>query len=297
MTLNCLTPADKMPWPRRNPFEVNPAFERLGQPSEASAAHFAVDAQLPAYQVHKHGRLSQGDGQAGHADEAALKAMASLYRIQTGLAVPADAVALTQTLAEDFVILHDESHRGFVVRYLSVCFASNWRPDQKLGLNFAQIHAPIAQNSRLLAAREGIEKIAFRQSPILRHIWLISPTASLWQNPADRVPHWKKANAQGKDDPVGLLSSLCFRVERQTTLPLPEIGRAIFFIRVLVCSLRDVLQIDKTRATMLSEALATMSPEFARYRGMQEVRRPLIAALRVFDGETASGIATRKARQ
>lgn len=325
MTLSHLTPAEIMPWPKRHPFEVKPALERMCQSGQMKDSHFAVDERLPAYQKMKQSRLLQADdrtGQAGAPDQEVLEAIANEYERQTGLRVNACAApfsetlsqrlsqTLSQTLAEDFVILHDEPGRGFVVRYLSVCFASNWRPAQKLNLGFTQIHAPIPHNDRLLAARPGIEEIAFRQSPMVRYVWLLSPTTDLWQNPDDRGLNWtqvlKRAQENSKDDdpkdddpkdddpkdddpkgddPKGddyirLLSSVCLRVERQTTMPLPAIGRAVFFVRVLVCPLLDVLQMDETRAKVLSDALATMSPEFAKYRGMEAVRWPIVAALR-----------------
>lgn len=301
MTLSHLTPAEIMPWPKRHPFEVKPALERMCHSGQMKDSHFAVDERLPAYQTMKQSRLSQTDertGQAGEPDQEVLEAIANEYERQTGLKVNANAAmssktlsqTLSQTLAEDFVILHDEPGRGFVVRYLSVCFASNWRPAQKLNLGFTQIHAPIPHNDRLLAARSGIEKIAFRQSPMVRYVWLLSPTTDLWQNPDDRGLNWaqvlERAQENSKDDDpkgdgsIGLLSSVCLRVERQTTMPLPAIGRAVFFIRVLVCPLLDVLQMDETRAKVLSDALATMSPEFAKYRGMEAVRWPIVAALR-----------------
>lgn len=296
MTLSHLTPAEIMPWPKRHPFEVKPALERMCQSGQMKDSHFAVDERLPAYQKMKQSRLLQADdrtGQAGAPDQEVLEAIANEYERQTGLRVNACAAPfsetlsqrLSQTLAEDFVILHDEPGRGFVVRYLSVCFASNWRPAQKLNLGFTQIHAPIPHNDRLLAARPGIEEIAFRQSPMVRYVWLLSPTTDLWQNPDDRGLNWtqvlERAQENSKDDdPIGLLSSVCLRVERQTTMPLPAIGRAVFFVRVLVCPLLDVLQMDETRAKVLSDALATMSPEFAKYRGMEAVRWPIVAALR-----------------
>jgi len=301
MTLSHFTPAEIMPWPKRHPFEVKPALERMCQSGQMKGSHFAVDERLPAYQAMKQSRLLQADertGQAGEPDQKVLEAIANEYERQTGLKINANAArfsgtlsqTLSQTLAEDFVILHDEPGRGFVVRYLSVCFASNWRPAQKLNLGFTQIHAPIPHNDRLLAARPGIEKIAFRQSPMVRYVWLLSPTTDLWQNPDDRGLNWgqvlERAQENSKDDDpkgddsIGILSSVCLRVERQTTMPLPAIGRAVFFIRVLVCPLLEVLQMDETRAKVLSEAMATMSPEFAKYRGMEAVRWPIVAALR-----------------
>ena len=277
-----LTPAAQMPWPVSAPFRVIPGLSRLATEGQSIDGLLWRHERVPAYRVLKEARLLQGDGQAGRADPGVLEAIAAHVKEQTGLIVPADPIALTRHLPEDFAILHDEPKRGFVVRYLSVCFASNWSPASKLGQDFAGVHAPVADNKALLAARAGIESVAFRQAPMLRHVWLLSPSADLWQSPEQRAPRWAQTLAHHSDGSPGLLEQVFYRVERQTTLPLPEIKRAVFFIHVMVCPLIDVLKCQSDRAGVLADALASMSPAFAAYRGMDTLRDPMIMALRLF---------------
>lgn len=71
-----------------------------------------------------------------------------------------------------------------------------------------------------------------------------------------------------------------YRVQRQTTLPLPALRRGVFFIRVLVAPLTDVLAVAPARAGELCDALASMSEAVVAYRGMAAVRERLCAELR-----------------
>lgn len=276
------TPADLMPWPVATPFRVAPGLSRVDSKQTVLDTIFWRHDRQPDYQVFKEQRWRQCDGQAGVADPQVLEAIAAQERHQTGHLIAADARALSTHLPEDFVILHDEPDVGFVVRYLSVCFASNWSPADKLGLGFAGVHAPVADNQALLAARAGIESIAFRQAPMRRHVWLLSPSPVLWQDPHERAPRWTQTLANAAQCEQSLLSQVHFRVERQTTLPLPSIKRAVFFIHVMVCPLMEVLRLDACRAKQLADALDSMSPAFLAYRGMTTLREPLTLALRAF---------------
>lgn len=276
------TPAELMPWPVKAPFRVAPGLGRLDGPEPDLDTLLWRHDRLPDYRAYKAKRLRQGDGQAGEPDPRVLEAIAAQEKHQTGHVLAADPMALSENLPEDFVILNDESDVGFVVRYLSVCFASNWSPADKLGLGFAAVHAPVADNRALLAARAGIESIAFRQAPMRRHVWLLSPSSDLWQDPTERAPRWAQTLTNAANGEQSLLSQVHFRVERQTTLPLPAIKRAVFFIHVMVCPLIDVLQLNACRAVQLADALESMSPTFLAYRGMTTLRDPLVRELRVF---------------
>lgn len=276
------TPAELMPWPVQTPFRVAPGLRRLDDPESDPDTLLWRHDRLPDYRAYKALRLGQSDGQAGEPDPRVLEAIATQENQQTGQFIAADPMALSKHLPEDFVILHDEPEVGFVVRYLSVCFASNWSPADKLGLGFAAVHAPVADNRALLAARAGIETIAFRQTPMRRHVWLFSPSPDLWQAPNERAPRWAQTLTNAAQGEHSLLSQVYFRVERQTTLPLPAIKRAVFFIHVMVCPLIEVLRLDACRACALADALDSMSPAFVAYRGMTTLRDPLTRALRAF---------------
>lgn len=280
--MTTLTPAHDMPWPVTRPFRMHPVLKRLPAAPEVDRPPlFVRDALAGSYADEKAAVLQAlgPDALPGEPDAEVLRTIALAYAAQTGVQLRADAETLVKGMQEDFVILHDEP-AGMRARFLAVCFPSNWNPAEKLGLDFTAIHAPVADNALLQAAAHGIVDMAFRKAPMLRHVWLLTPGADLSQHPEARRVRWDDALLQtGASDSGRLIDQVFFRVERQTTLPLPAHQRAVFFIRVMVCGLVDVLSLEPGRATVLREALHSMSDAVVRYRGMQTVRERLLKEL------------------
>ena len=289
--MNTLTSATQVPWAVSSPFRMRPGLARLAPGGHAPAeppALFVRDALASAYAGHKRAALQahRVRCQIGQADPAVLQAIADAYAAQTGVVLAPEADALALGLQEDFVILHDEPDgeagaRTLRTRFLSVCFPSNWSPAEKHGLDFAAIHAPVADNALLQAGGKGIVDMAFRQAPMLRHVWLLTPSGDLPQHPETRRTRWEDALAAA-DAPGAsgrLIDQVFYRVERQTTLPLPALQRGVFFIRVMVCPLTEALGAGPGRAAQLAEALASMSEAVVAYRGMGAVRERLCAEL------------------
>ena len=285
MSAAVCTPAAGMPWPVVSPFRMRPGLSKLGaapDPSPAASPDlFLRDAQAAVYADHKRRVLDAlpARGLIGEADPAVLQAIADAYAQQTGMVLAPQARALAEGLQEDFVILHDEAD-AMRTRFLSVCFPSNWNPAEKLGLDFGAIHAPVADNALLQAGGRGIIDMAFRQARMLRHVWLLTPGGDLAQHPETRRTRWEDALAAADAAGGRLIDQVFFRVERQTTLPLPALRRGVFFIRILVAPLADVLAVAPARAGELADALASMSEAVVAYRGMTAVRERLCAELR-----------------
>ncbi|MBT9551249.1 MAG: DUF3445 domain-containing protein [Hydrogenophaga sp.] len=288
--MSVLTPATQVPWAVSSPFRMRPGLARLASAHDtrdAAPPLFVRDPQASAYAEHKRVSLQQHRArcQIGEADPAVLQAIAAAYERQTGIVIAPEADALAQGLQEDFVILNDEPEGEAVARttmrtrFLSVCFPSNWAPAEKLGLDFAAIHAPVADNALLQAGGQGIVDMAFRQASMLRHVWLLTPNGDLAQHPETRRTRWEDAVAQADSTGQRLIDQVFFRVERQTTLPLPALRRGVFFIRVMVCPLTEALAVSPGRAGELREALLSMSEAVVAYRGMAAVRERLCAEL------------------
>lgn len=286
--MHTLTPATHMPWPVLSPFRMRPGLARL-VPAAEPAPHSAPDAPTPlflrdtlapAYAAQKQAVLQAHRERAliGQPEPAVLQAIATAYAAQTGVALAPTAESLALGLQEDVVVLHDEPD-AMRTRWLSVCFPSNWSPADKLGLDFSAIHAPVADNALLQSGGKGIVDMAFRQASMLRHVWLLTPSGHLPQHPETRSTRWEDTVAQADATGQRLIDQVFFRVERQTTLPLPALRRGVFFIRVMVCPLRAALQVAPTRAAELHAALASMTDAVVAYRGMTGVRPRLLAEL------------------
>ena len=250
-----------MPWPVTTPFRMRPNLEKL----DSDAPALLLRDELADVYQRERARVMAAHG----------------ARARVGTP-NAEALAAIQDLApspqEDFVILKQDRDTLYT-EYLSVCFPSRWDPREKLGLDFAAIHAPVADNQTLIAAGPGIMTMAFMKQPMLRHVWLIVPSASLDQHPDKNEAWWTEALR----DMSPLLTNLFFRVERQTTWPLPHLQRAVFFIRVMMSPLVDVLATTPGRAAELAASLRSMTPEIVAYRGMTEAIPRLLAELDSFE--------------
>ena len=276
------TAAHALPWTVASPFKMRPGLARL---EEATVNLFLRDHLAERYSERKRQLLNEQPDHVllGEADAQVLIEIAKHYQLQTDINLAANAEALTLGMQEDFVILHDEvNDQGSEMRtrFLSVCFPSNWNPSEKLGLNFHAIHVPVADNTILQAGAKGIVDLAFRKNTMLRHVWLLTPNSDLPSHPLQRPRLWADAIEQAGDGL--LLEQLYFRVERQTTLPLPDLKRGVFFIRVMVAPLVEVLRVEPNRAAQLAEALASMSENVLAYRGMTATLPRLLQELASF---------------
>lgn len=277
------TPAQVIPWTVASPFKMRPSLSRI---AESSVSLFLRDELAAQYAERKQQLLNEDRPRVllGEADAQVLVKIAQHYQIQTDIKLVPHAETLTLGLQEDFVILHDElqaENYDLHTRFLSVCFPSNWNPSEKLGLNFHAIHAPVADNTLLQAGAKGIVDLAFRKNTMLRHVWLLTPNSDLPSHPLQRPRLWADAAQQAGNGL--LLEQLYFRVERQTTLPLPELKRGVFFIRVMVAPLVTVLRVEPERAQQLAEALASMTANVLAYRGMTEALPRLLNELERFE--------------
>ena len=300
LNVDWLTPAERMPWPVTTPFRMRPNLEKL---DPVAPALLLRDELADVYRRERARVIAAHPERAlvGSADNETLNAILGLApspaaRERVGVSAMAgtrqDDSASHQSphpiplprgergqdvalaIQEDFVILkqHQETLR---TEYLSVCFPSRWDPREKLGLDFAAIHAPVADNQTLIAAGQSIMTMAFMKQPMLRHVWLIVPAASLDQHPEKNQAWWSEALA----DPSPLLPRLYFRIERQTTWPLPHFQRAVFFIRLMMSPLVDVLNTVPGRAAELAASLRSMTPAIVAYRGMTEALPRLLTEL------------------
>ncbi len=285
--IDWLTPADRMPWPVVAPFRMRPNLEKLDADAPALLLR---DGLADVYQRERAKVLATHPERAmvGRADGSVLECIQNLAskRHAVGASeaaknghsqlppLPQTPAQTASALQEDFVILNHEADT-LRTEYLSVCFPSRWDPREKLGLDFAAIHAPVADSEQLRAAGPNLMTLAFMKQPMLRHVWLISPSASLDQHPDKNEAWWAEALA----DPSPLLPRLYFRIERQTTWPLPQFQRAVFFIRIMMCPLLDALSVGAGRAAELAATLRSMTPTIVAYRGMTDALPRLLAEL------------------
>ncbi len=104
---------------------------------------------------------------------------------------------------------------------------SHWAPEQKVGLHFAQVHAPVADNAVLLAAGDALARLVSAPTRWERFVWTVTPRPTLNAHP-DLQPaaHWQAVDADG------IAAQAWWRTERQTFIPAPQAALAVFTILV-----------------------------------------------------------------
>ncbi len=255
-------------------FDAGPALDAVA--AHAAAEHpqaWQVDAdggwharQL-ATTVHADGRIEQLEaGRFGLGDEIArcLAPLPAAWR-RAGL--------LSLAFAEDFAVIDGRPGQAGRIPWLAVCLPSHWAPEDKLGRPFAEVHAPVADNTLLLRAAHSLARLVTGTDRWERFVWNVTDHPRLHQHPA-RAAH-TSAQPRWSQTPV---QQAWFRSERQTFVPVPGAGLAVFTILVDVQPLARVLT-SPARAQALHGAVSTMSEAVLAYRGLGTVREPLLAWL------------------
>ncbi len=191
---------------------------------------------------------------------------------QPGVARLADALALS--CQEDIVIMQATADADRA-ELLHVCFPSRWDPRAKLNTGFASIHGPIPRNEALIQAGRNVMRALLTKGPFIRFGWSLTLDPRLDHHPDSALP---PVPDDIFADPARLAARTFLRMERQTTYPMPDLGRALFSIRTYVQPLSEAVQ-DSGRRTRLAHILSTLEPEVAAYKGLARMQAPLVAWL------------------
>ncbi|HWD38661.1 MAG TPA: heme-dependent oxidative N-demethylase subunit alpha family protein [Fimbriimonas sp.] len=148
------------------------------------------------------------------------------------------------------------------VGYVNVCNPSHWRPTDKIGLSFFESHLPVPGFERINAVAPAMVDAMVRKGPFVRFVWGLESD--------DRLNHHLEA-PPGEDEDVWygrrFEEGLFVRTERQTLWPLPEVGAALFVIRVYVRPADEVRR-DPGSWDALVRAVDSMSPAAKEYKGL-----------------------------
>ena len=175
----------------------------------------------------------------------------------------AELVALVQ---EDVVVLRRLPDGGSAAIAVHVSVPSGWRPERIHGAGFGAIHGPVPDFAKHPQAERSMVDAMVERGPYVRFVWTVSADDFLDHHPEEgrRAP-WRA-------DGPGFL-----RVERQTTIPLPGLGAAIFLIRV---HLYPFAELSAEERATLARALTAMPPHVAAYKGLADVTPVVLEVLR-----------------
>ena len=244
------------------PFRMQPGLRRLA-PSDAQLV--TLD---PASRLHAEKLAVMQSGQSRHTVPGfdASPAIAAMRE-----RLPSE---LPPELAyeQDFAVLDGETG---TLKWLCVCVPSHWAPEEKIGLDFGAVHAPVADNQLLVASGSHLVKLATSGECWERFVWTVTPSARYDQHPRRHAREpWPDAL-----DPHEFARNLWLRAERQTFFPVGRGTRqSVFTIRVMLQPLADAVA-SPGAARKLHEALSTMSDAVLAYKGLAPARDPLLAWL------------------
>jgi dimethylamine monooxygenase subunit A len=173
---------------------------------------------------------------------------------------------------QDFAVLDGETGK---LQWLCVCVPSHWAPEDKVGLDFAAVHMPVADNKLLVGASSHLVKLATSGECWERFVWTVSPSSRYDQHPRRHPREPWPAAAD-----VGAFGENCWlRWERQSFFPVGAgTHQAVFAIRVMLQPLREAITAPGA-ARKLHDSIASMSQAVLEYKGLAPAREPLLAWL------------------
>jgi dimethylamine monooxygenase subunit A len=185
---------------------------------------------------------------------------------------PAAAAAGTPpelAFEEDFAVLDGAAG---TLPWLCVCVPSHWAPEDKLGLDFAALHGPVADNAALVAASQQLVAMVTAGDCWERFVWTLSPSPRHDQHPRRHA----RAPWPATTDPAAFAAQCWLRAERQTFFPVGQGTRqAVFAIRVMLQPLAEA--VHKTADVLrLRESLASMSQAVLDYKNLAAARDRLL---------------------
>jgi hypothetical protein len=174
--------------------------------------------------------------------------------------LPHSLEELPMLMAEDVAIVQTEGEREWLA-FGHICLPSSWRLEDKIGRPFLEVHRPVPGFPQQGAA--AMVRSLTHKGPYERFAWGLTNFDVLDQEAG--------VHASVQPEP------LYVRVERQTMHPLPECGAWLFLIHP---ANTPVAELTREQRLRLADALDSMTPEQAAYKGLAETREAVAARLR-----------------
>lgn len=181
-----------------------------------------------------------------------------------------DPRRLLRLLAEnwepDILLLRKDEAGRYIFLGGSVCFPSEWAPDERLGLPLERMHSPVPGLNDALA--DKINHLLDRLPP--RYAWLRANWGVTSSPEANQHPSRGLRQLHPGSPP----ESLWLRIEHQALLRLPQSQGVLFGIRLSVYPLPLVRQ-QRPAAQALARQLRSLPPDMRRYKGISGLAESL----------------------
>ena len=181
---------------------------------------------------------------------------------------------------EDLVILAGDD---IVLVAGQLCFANDWCLEEKMGLPFWQIHAPIMPivEPMMRAAQKFMERLAVGR-PVWRTNWSVKITDQLDMT-SRHTPALRQllTNRLLYLTPETIGNQAYLRVERQTLTRLPRSEAILFGIHTYQNLLANELSARPDAADRLARVFSTAPPALLDYKSMTGFMPALMAYLEI----------------
>lgn len=168
-----------------------------------------------------------------------------------------DLKELALEFEEDIAIL-----KKGVLQAICFCFPSGFIPSQKVGMNFFDMHLPVADGERLRSASEKVTSLISKEGSMFRRfVWTVTALPGLSQHPSLVRPI-----------PTGI-KDLYFRTETQTTVGLTD-EVCLFFVKVDMHPLELIWADAEKRDTLLG-SINSMSEDTLTYKNLHGIKKLL----------------------
>ncbi|MCF2150152.1 DUF3445 domain-containing protein [Desmonostoc muscorum LEGE 12446] len=205
-----------------------------------------------------------------------LDAEFQLHQVEGSQVVPAYAStldALAAQVQEDLTIICRSADGRNWLSGVHLCYPNHWSAEEKIGQDFATIHAPVAGMEKINRRGLAIANTMITHKPMVRFAWGLSNDTRLNHHPEPplgvSVSQWR-----GRDFDLQH-PRLYLRIERQVIWGIPEYEAALFTIRTYF---RDcgVVKKDSLLKSKLYTAIESMSLESLVYKGLAESKASIL---------------------
>lgn len=185
--------------------------------------------------------------------------------------------ALAAQIQEDLTVICRTRDRRNWVSAIHLCFPNHWSAREKIGQDFATVHAPVAGMDKINRQADKIVDTTIDRRPAIRFAWGLSTDTRLNHHP--EVPQnisakeWCGRNFN-PDNP-----RLYLRIERQTIWGLPKSNAALFTIRTYFLDC-NVIKKDELLRYKLVCAIESMTPDSLVYKGIAASKKDILIFLK-----------------
>ena len=178
--------------------------------------------------------------------------------------------ALACQLQEDITIT-EVGKDNDKLTYLHLCYPNYWAAGEKIGTSFLDSHTPVPDMEKIARNHRGIVEMLLNKGPFERFTWGLTSDTRLNHHP-EPAPGFDKQSWWGRkfdsSDP-----KLFFRIERQITIPLPEVNSFLFIIRTYY---RDIALFSHQELTRLMFSINSMSDNILNYKGISQSKKEIL---------------------